>query len=176
MWVVAVSMLAGTFKIVVNHLLHVNLPRSSSMDFGFGSRNQEIGNAAANALLHGARAEEQAIDAELAQYDKLLDDDDALEDLRQRRLAKLVKQHEQHKRWKDLGHSVYEDLGGRHDSRDVAKEFFGASKLSERMVVHFYRPSTRFCDVFHSHLQKLSTQPIINKLRDKRDRMIVVFG
>jgi hypothetical protein len=43
-------------------------------------------------------------------------------------------------------------------SRDVAKAFFDASKASSRMVVHFYRPSSRHCDVFHAHLEKLSKQ------------------
>mmetsp|Transcript_16070 Transcript_16070/g.29835 ORF Transcript_16070/g.29835 Transcript_16070/m.29835 type:complete len:247 (+) Transcript_16070:99-839(+) len=129
------------------------------MDLGFGGRNQEIGQATAKALIRGAEAQEQTIEAELAQYDRLLDDEDALEDLRQKRLQQLQKQHAQQKKWKELGHGEYKELGSgstQGDARDIAKEFFQAAKSSDRMVVHFYRPSTRYCDVFHAHLEKLA--------------------
>jgi hypothetical protein len=127
-----------------------------SMDLGFGTKNQDIGNATAKALLQGTQAQEQALEAELAQYDRLLENDDALEDLRQKRLAKLQSQHAQHQKWKELGHGNYEELGGGQDARDVAKDFFEACKKSERLVVHFYRPTTRHCDIFHAHLEKLA--------------------
>ena len=128
------------------------------MDLGFGRNNQQVGNAAANALLKGTQVQEQALEAELAQFDKLLDDDEAMEDLRAKRLAKLQQQHAQRLKWKEVGHGSYEELGGssRNDARDVNKAFFEASKESDRMVVHFYRPSTRYCDVFHAHLEKLA--------------------
>ena len=129
------------------------------MDLGFGERNQEIGQATAQALLQGAAAQEQTLEAELTQYDRLLDDEDALEDLRRKRIQQLQKQHANNKKWRELGHGSYEELGSgstQGDARDVAKEFFQAAKESERMVVHFYRPSTRICDVFHAHLAKLA--------------------
>jgi hypothetical protein len=128
------------------------------MDLGFGRNNQQVGNAAAKALLKGTQVQEQALEAELAQFDKLLDDDEAMEELRKKRLAKMQQQHTQRLKWKELGHGSYEELGGgsRNDARDVNKAFFEASKESDRMVVHFYRPSTRYCDVFHAHLAKLA--------------------
>lgn len=126
------------------------------MDLGFGNHNQKVGNATAQALLQGAQAQEESLNAELAQYDKLLEDDEGLETLRQRRLAQLQNQHSQWQKWRDLGHGEYVELGGGQDARDVAKEFFEATKTSERLVVHFYRPTTRFCDVFHAHLSKLA--------------------
>lgn len=126
------------------------------MDLGFGYRNQEVGSATAQALLQGAQAQEESLNAELAQYDKLLEDEDGLEALRQKRLAQLQKQHSQHHKWKELGHGEYVELGGGHDARDVAKEFFEASKASDRLVIHFYRPTTRYCDAFHAHLSKLA--------------------
>jgi len=100
--------------------------------------------------------QEETLNAELAQYDKLLEDDEGLEELRQRRLAQLKQQHSQIQKWKDLGHGEYVELGGGQDARDVAKEFFEASKESPRLVVHFYRPSTRLCDAFHAQLSKLA--------------------
>jgi len=134
------------------------------MDLGFGSQNQVLGNATARALLHGAIAQEESLDAELAQYDKLLEDDEGLETLRQRRLMQLQNQHSQIQKWRDLGHGDYVELGGGgHDGRDVAKEFFETSKTSDRVVVHFYRPTTRFCDVFHAHLTKLARKHLETK-------------
>mmetsp|Transcript_21963 Transcript_21963/g.32905 ORF Transcript_21963/g.32905 Transcript_21963/m.32905 type:complete len:182 (+) Transcript_21963:400-945(+) len=38
----------------------------------------------------------------------------------------------------------------------LRRSFFDATKESERLVVHFHRPSTRLCDVFHAHLEKLA--------------------
>jgi hypothetical protein len=129
------------------------------MDLGFGDRNQEIGEATAKALLRGAEQQEQTIEAELAQYDRLLDDEDALESLRQKRIQQMKKQHTLHKKWKELGHGEYTELGGgstNGDVNDIAKEFFRAAKESDRMIVHFYRPTTRYCDIFHAHLSKLA--------------------
>eukprot|EP00980_Cylindrotheca_fusiformis_P012614 scaffold3084_cov144-Cylindrotheca_fusiformis.AAC.62 len=133
------------------------------MDLGFGSQNQKVGAVAANALLQGAKAQEESVEAELARYDRLLEDDDGLEELRRQRLAQMQKTHSQQKKWKDLGHGTYEELGGGHDARDVAREFFQAAKESDRLVVHFYRPTTRFCDVFHAHLEKLAPKHMETK-------------
>jgi hypothetical protein len=133
------------------------------MDLGFGTENQTVGKVAANALLLGAKAQEQTVEAELARFDRLLDDDEGLEQLRQQRMAQMQKKHSQQKKWRDLGHGTYEELGGGQDSRDVARDFFQASKATERLVVHFYRPSTRLCDVFHAHLAKLAPKHMETK-------------
>jgi len=45
------------------------------MDLGFGDGNQQIGQATASALLRGAEVQEQTLESELAQYDRLLKDD-----------------------------------------------------------------------------------------------------
>jgi hypothetical protein len=133
------------------------------MDLGFGSANQALGAATANALLQSTQVQEKAIEEELSMYDRLLEDNDALEILRKQRLATMQKEHAQQKKWKDLGHGTYTELGGGQDARDVAKAFFQASKESERMVVHFYRPTTRYCDVFHAHLAKLAPKHMETK-------------
>ena len=128
-----------------------------NMDLGFGSSNQALGVATANALLQSTHIQEKAIEDELDHYNNLLDDDAALEILRKQRLASMQKEHALKKKWKDLGHGTYVELGGGgQDGRDVARGFFQASKESERMVIHFYRPTTRYCDAFHAHLAKLA--------------------
>lgn len=137
--------------------------KRKAMDLGFGSQNHAIGNAAAQALLEGAKVQEETVEAELARFDRLLDDDEGLEEIRRQRIAQMQKKHSQQKKWRDLGHGTYEELGGSHDARDVARDFFQAAKESERMIVHFYRPSTRYCDVFHAHLAKLAPKHMETK-------------
>ena len=125
------------------------------MDLGFGGANQVVGNVAARVLLESTEAQESALDEELAKYDELLNDDDALDRLREARLAQLQQQSKQASRWKDAGHGVYTELDSHHDK---AKAFFEAAKQSERLVLHFYRPTTRYCQVFHRHLTELATK------------------
>lgn len=133
------------------------------MDLGFGANNQQIGAVVAGALLQGTKAQEDAVEAELARYDRLLEDDDGLEELRRQRIAQMQKQHSQARKYRELGHGTYEELGGGHDARDVAREFFKVSKESDRLVVHFYRPTTRICDHFHAHLEKLAPKHMETK-------------
>lgn len=122
------------------------------MDLGFGKANQVVGNAASRLVLETAKAQEKAIESELKAYDELLDDDDALEILRARRLEQMKAQQAKKVEWKALGHGEYTDLAG----SDIAKSFFAATKASTRVVVHFYRPTTELCDIFHAHLAKLA--------------------
>lgn len=129
------------------------------MDLGYGSANQIVGEAAANVLLQTAQAQERALEDEISQYDALLNDDQALQAIRAKRLRELQNEQVQRQQWIAAGHGSYQELGGGgQDSRDVAKAFFEASKASQLMVVHFYRPSSRHCDVFHAHLEKLAQQ------------------
>ena len=126
------------------------------MDLGFGKGNQSVGNAAARAILETAQAQEAALEDEMARYDAVLENDEALEALRAKRLAAMKDEHAKQQKWMALGHGEYSELGGGQNAKDVAREFFDAAKTSERMVVHFYRSSTRLCDVFHKHLSKLA--------------------
>lgn len=126
------------------------------MDLGFKGKNQAIGNALTKQMDKVAKIQEQQIIEEMNRYDALLDANDSeLEVLRERRLVQMKKAQEQKQNWRAQGHGTYTSIGdGQH--ADTAKEFFDATKESERMVVHFHRPSTRSCDVFHSHLEKLA--------------------
>lgn len=126
------------------------------MDLGFGNQNQVVGDVASTRILKTAQAQEQAIDAEISKYDELLNNDDALEALRAKRLEQMKAAARTRQIYIENGHGTYVSLGEGRLGSDIAREFFEASKASERLVVHFYRPTTRFCDVFHSHLQKLA--------------------
>jgi hypothetical protein len=128
------------------------------MDLGYGSANQRVGDAAAQVILQTAKTQERAIQDEISHYDSLLNDDQALDAIRAKRLREMQQEQVQRQKWKDAGHGTYEELADGQDARDVAKAFFDASKTSNQMVVHFYRPSTRNCDVFHAHLEKLAKQ------------------
>mmetsp|Transcript_19852 Transcript_19852/g.25564 ORF Transcript_19852/g.25564 Transcript_19852/m.25564 type:complete len:245 (+) Transcript_19852:48-782(+) len=126
------------------------------MDLGFGQGNQTVGQAAAQAIEQVAKAQAEVLDQEMAKYDALLEDDQALEALRNRRLGQMKKAQQNKSKWLSLGHGVYSEFGSGQDTRDVARDFFEAAKQSERMVVHFYRPTTPLCDIFHKHLQLLA--------------------
>lgn len=134
------------------------------MDLGFGKDNQVMGDAAAQAILQTAAVQEAALTAQVDQYDALLDDEVALQNLRARRLTQLKEQAAAQQRWSALGHGTYTELDGNsysstnQSTADVAKAFFHAAKESERLVVHFYRPTTRSCDIFHKHLTALALQ------------------
>lgn len=127
------------------------------MDLGFGKKNQIIGNVLAKQIDQTAKSQEAQIVEEISKYDALLEAKDSeLEILRERRIAQMKKAQEQRNKWKSLGHGTYTSIGEGQHGADIAKEFFDASKESDRMIVHFHRPSTRICDIFHSHLEKLS--------------------
>lgn len=128
------------------------------MDLGFGNTNQAVGNAAASTLLRATQAQEEAIASEISKYDALLEcNDTELEKLRERRLNQMKAAAQQKSKWLEQGHGVYADLSsdGQHGG-DIAKAFFDAAKKSNRMVIHFHRPTTRQCDVFHAALEQLA--------------------
>jgi hypothetical protein len=133
--------------------------RKTTMDLGFGKENQTVGEAVNRVLLESSKAQEAAIDSELQRFDALLlEDEDALEQLRRRRLQQLKSQQKQRLEWKANGHGTYVELNeSTQTSDDVAKTFFDITKQSERVVVHFHRPSTRTCQVVHAHLEKLAS-------------------
>eukprot|EP00986_Skeletonema_menzelii_P010609 scaffold5229_cov137-Skeletonema_menzelii.AAC.1 len=127
------------------------------MDLGFGNTNQSVGNAAATTLLRATQAQEAAITSEISKYDALLDANDSeLEKLRERRLAQMKAAKVQKTKWLEAGHGRYTDFLEAGQQPDVAKAFFEAAKVSNRMVVHFHRPTTRQCDFFHAALEQLA--------------------
>lgn len=130
---------------------------AATMDLGYGSSNQVVGDAAARAILAQAQAQEAAVQEEMNQYDQLLEATDSeLDRIRERRLAQMKKAAEQKSKWLSQGHCTYTAIGEGQHGADAAREFFDMSKQSERVVVHFHRPTTRICDIFHAHLAKLA--------------------
>lgn len=140
---------------IIPRCLLFNLTLLYTMDLGFGTANQVVGEAAAQVILQSAQAQEQALQDEISRYDSMLNDDQALESIRQKRLREMQQQQQQKQKWLANGHGVYQDLS-ESTQQDVAKAFFETTKSSDNVVVHFYRPSTRHCDVFHAHLEKLA--------------------
>ena len=135
------------------------------MDLGFGSSNQQIGSTAASTILAATSAQEEALASQISKYDALLDANDTeLELLREKRLAQMKLKQEQQMQWKAAGHGIYKELdaSGQH-SGDVAKAFFDAAKVSQRLVIHFYRNTTRSCDVFHRALSELAPKHLETK-------------
>lgn len=133
------------------------------MDLGFGNANQAVGNATAQALLQTAKAQEAALDQELSKYDDLLNDDDALDMLRERRLQQMKLKQKQRQEYQLKGHGTYDDIAASPQGGDIAKAFFEMAKESERCVVHFYRPTTRYCEVFHKHLAQIAQEHVETK-------------
>jgi hypothetical protein len=80
------------------------------MDLGFGNSNQVVGGTAAKVILQTTKAQEQAVQQEIDRYDALLQDDDALEDLRAKRLHQMKKAQEQRQKWQAAGHGTYTEL------------------------------------------------------------------
>ena len=135
------------------------------MDLGFGSSNQIIGNSAASSILRATAAQEEAIVSEITKYDALLsgNNDTELERLRERRLQQMKSAATQRTKWIEAGHGTYEELNSSQNGGDVAKAFFDVAKKSSRCVIHFYRPTTRMCDVFHRALSDLAPKHLETK-------------
>ena len=132
----------------------MNNPTSSS----------SITQLAEQAVLQQAAAQETALEQAVDQYEALLHDPQAVATLRAQRLEQLRTAAQDQARYRAAGHGVYSELlfcgsgGSQQDTRTVATAFFDATKQSQRLVVHFYRPTSPFCDIFHEHLTRLAKQ------------------
>lgn len=105
----------------------------------------------AKAALDAVAQTEKKIDAEIAALD--LNTEDGLERARRSRLAELKKRAADEARWRSLGHGSYTEIGDQ-------KDWFEACKNSERVICHFYRPSTWRCEIIDKHLQVLAPRHI----------------
>lgn len=116
-------------------------------------------NVTANAILQTAvRIQEETLEQELMNYDQLLDDDNAIDILRQKRLNEMKQQSITKQKYINNGHGQYMELSN-SSNVDVAKEFFHVTKQSAKVIIHFYKStSSHVCDIFHKHLQILATR------------------
>lgn len=127
------------------------------MDLGFGGSNQLVGDAATRTLMAATAAQEKAVEEEMQRFDAVLQDDDAIATLRARRLQEMKQAAADRRKWRAADHGSYTELApSQQHGGDIAKAFFESTKQSERLIVHFYRPSTTICDIFHKHLAKLA--------------------
>lgn len=155
------------FQQYKQYVIDKNSQEDQIMDLGFGSSNQQIGSTATSAILAATSAQEESLVAQISKYDALLDANDSeLEALREKRLAQLKLKQEQQLQWRAAGHGIYTELVDGSSSAgqgDVAKAFFEAAKTSSRLVVHFYRNTTRSCDAFHRALSELASKHLETK-------------
>lgn len=101
-------------------------------------------------VLTVAQVVEEQLDDEISKLDRLEEDD--LEMLRERRLQQLKKMAAKKQHWVSLGHGEYQELMSE-------KDFFAASKSSEKVVCHFYRENWP-CKVMDKHMALLATKHI----------------
>jgi hypothetical protein len=123
-----------------------------------------------------AQIQENRVEQEIEKYDAILskkdhdidhqnssrshaddDDDTIMQQWRQKRLQEIQSKFQQQELYRNLpGHGAYEELGTSQQTIDVAKDFFHCTKQSTRMILHFYRPTTELCNIFHAHLCQLA--------------------
>merc|ERR1712025_856269 len=97
-------------------------------------------------LLEAALDRERQLDDQIAALDNVGEED--LLDLRRKRLEAMKGQAAERKKKLAVGHGEYELI--------EEKNFFEICKKSDRIVVHFFRPSAWRCEVMDRHLRELS--------------------
>jgi len=105
-------------------------------------------------LLNAAKIMEEQVDQEIANLEKL--DEDDLEVLRRRRMEMMKKQQEKKAEWKAAGHGEYSEI-------PEEKEFFTVTKGSDSCVIHFYRDETFRCKIFDKHFNILAKKHLETK-------------
>lgn len=115
------------------------------MEGGGGPRT--VGDVVGERLLGMLEAEEEKMDAKMRDLENLGEDD--IERLRNARLEQMKKMSKQKAEWLAMGHGEYREI-------DDQKRFFEELKGSARAVVHFYRPTTRRCEIIDKHFYMLA--------------------
>jgi hypothetical protein len=105
----------------------------------------------AEATVSALSQTEKKLDAELASIN--LNPVDDLEAVRRRRIEELKRRAADEARWRQLGHLTYSELPDQ-------KDWFEASKASERLITHFYRKTTWRCDIVDKHFEILAKKHI----------------
>lgn len=101
--------------------------------------------------LQAAQIIEKQLDQQLNELSNLQEDD--IHELRKRRLAAMQNRHKQEQQWRLHGHGTYSEVADQ-------KEWFEATKNSERVVCHFYRSTTWRCEIVDKHLTALAAKHI----------------
>ena len=119
-----------------------------------GDMQAKIGEIVGQRLLGMLEAEEEKLDNELERLDHM--DEDELDKLRNRRLDQMKKMASQRSEWIAKGHGEYREVVDQ-------KRFFEELKQSSRAIVHFYRPTTRRCEILDKHLDILARKHVESK-------------
>lgn len=113
-----------------------------------------IGDVIGERLLGVLEAEEEKLDRKLQALEDM--DEDDVERLRARRLDQMKKFAKQKSEWLANGHGEYREC-------DDQKRFFDELRAAPRAVIHFYRPSTRRCEIIDKHFYALAPKHIETK-------------
>ena len=116
----------------------------------------DVGAVMGERLLGMLQTAEEQLDEQIATLDKMEKSEDDMERLRRARLDQLKRVAQQKSAWQAAGHGEYREC---HDQ----KRFFEELKASERAVVHFYRPTTRRCEILDKHLSLLARKHMETK-------------
>lgn len=114
----------------------------------------DIGEIIGQRLLGALEAAEDQLDNDLHQLEKMEEDD--MERIRRDRLAQLKSMAKMKSEWIAKGHGSYREV-------DDQKRFFEELKGEKRAVVHFFRPSTRRCEILDKHLGLLAQKHVETK-------------
>jgi hypothetical protein len=98
-------------------------------------------------MLNVAKTVEAELDAKIKAMDDL--DEDDLDRIRERRMEQMRKQNAKKQEWRNMGHGTYSEITNE-------KEFFECAKKSDNFVCHFYRPSTKRCEIVDKHLATIA--------------------
>lgn len=118
------------------------------------SAGEQVGQVVGDMLLQTLEAEEEKLDEKLRKMDNL--DEDDLEKIRRKRIQEMKKKHEQKQKWLKAGHGKYREVPDE-------KSFFQELKHCERAVAHFYRNTTRRCEILDGHFEKLAPKHVETK-------------
>ncbi|KMS94280.1 hypothetical protein BVRB_023000, partial [Beta vulgaris subsp. vulgaris] len=112
------------------------------------TRDEAVAALAARDALREARNAERKVNV-LSQAME----ETSLEDLRRARLAELQAKAGKVHQWRANGHGAYSEVADQ-------RAWFDATKTSERVITHFYRPTTPFCELVDKHLSVLAANHI----------------
>mmetsp|Transcript_24310 Transcript_24310/g.34322 ORF Transcript_24310/g.34322 Transcript_24310/m.34322 type:complete len:227 (+) Transcript_24310:30-710(+) len=97
---------------------------------------------------------EKQVDQQLAAIDNMGEDDFMA--LRRKRLMDLKKKADKIQEWKAKGHGTYREISDQ-------KDWFQETKNSERVICHFYRPTTWRCEIVDKHFEKIAPKHLETK-------------
>lgn len=121
---------------------------------GGGEGPKTVGDIIGETLLRTLEAAEEKLDDKLAKMERM--DEDEYEKILARRREQMRRVAAEKTKWMAAGHGDYRDCGDQ-------KSFFDELKKESRAVVHFYRPSTRRCEIVDKHLALLARKHVETK-------------